>query len=118
MRLSVCLITHNEEANIVRTLESVRAIADEIIVVDSHSTDSTVTLAKSCGAIVFDEDWKGFAAQKNSCIAKSSGDWILSLDADEEVSAGISIQHSRVEIRVIRAAIRWIFHGAQKSLSE
>ena len=86
MRLSVCLITHNEEANIVRTLESVRAIADEIVVVDSHSTDNTVTLAKSSGAIVFDEDWKGFAAQKNSCIAKSTGDWILSLDADEQVS--------------------------------
>jgi glycosyltransferase involved in cell wall biosynthesis len=86
MRLSVCIITHNEEANIVRTLESVRSLADEIIVVDSHSTDSTVALAKSRGAIVFDEDWKGFAAQKNSCIAKSTGDWILSLDADEEVS--------------------------------
>jgi glycosyltransferase involved in cell wall biosynthesis len=90
MRLSVCLITHNEEANIVRTLESVCGIADEIIVVDSHSTDNTVTLAKSSGAIVFDEDWKGFAAQKNSCIAKSSGDWILSLDADEEVSARLA----------------------------
>jgi glycosyltransferase involved in cell wall biosynthesis len=86
MSLSVCLITHNEEANIVRTLESVRGIADEIIVVDSRSTDNTVKLAKSCGAIVFDEDWKGFAAQKNSCIAKSNGDWVLSLDADEEVS--------------------------------
>jgi glycosyltransferase involved in cell wall biosynthesis len=86
MRLSVCIITHNEEANIVRTLDSVRKLADEIIVLDSHSTDSTVALAKSQGAIVFDEDWKGFAAQKNSCIAKSSGDWILSLDADEEVS--------------------------------
>ena len=47
MRLSVCLITHNEAANIVRTLESVRNLADEIIVVDSHSTDGTVTLAKS-----------------------------------------------------------------------
>jgi len=86
MRLSVCIITHNEAANIVRTLESVRSIADEIIVVDSHSTDNTVALAKSSGAIVFDEDWKGFAAQKNSCIAKSKDDWILSLDADEEVS--------------------------------
>jgi len=86
MQLSVCLITHNEASNIVRTLESVRSIADEVIVVDSHSTDNTVALAKSSGAIVFDEDWKGFAAQKNSCIAKSKGDWILSLDADEEVS--------------------------------
>ena len=90
MRLSVCLITHNEEANIARTLDSVRNLADEILVVDSHSTDSTVTLAKSRGAIVFDEDWKGFAAQKNSCIAKSNGDWILSLDADEEVSPELS----------------------------
>ena len=64
MRLSVCIITHNEEANIGRTLESVRTIADEIIVVDSHSTDSTVALSQSRGAIVFAEDWKGFAGQK------------------------------------------------------
>ena len=86
MRLSVCIITHNEEANIARTLDSVRTIADEIVVVDSHSTDSTVSLAQARGANVFVEDWKGFAAQKNDAIAKSTGDWILSLDADEEVS--------------------------------
>jgi glycosyltransferase involved in cell wall biosynthesis len=90
MRLSVCMITHNEASNIVRTLQSVRGIADEIIVVDSHSTDNTEALAKSSGAIVFDEDWKGFAAQKNSSIAKSKGDWILSLDADEEVSVELA----------------------------
>jgi glycosyltransferase involved in cell wall biosynthesis len=86
MRISVCIITHNEEANIVRTLDSVRGVADEIIVVDSHSTDGTVALAQSRGAMVFAEDWKGFAAQKNDAIGKSTGDWILSLDADEEVS--------------------------------
>ena len=86
MRISVCIITHNEEANIVRTLDSVRGFADEIIVVDSHSTDGTVALAQSRGAMVFAEDWKGFAAQKNDAIGKSTGDWILSLDADEEVS--------------------------------
>jgi glycosyltransferase involved in cell wall biosynthesis len=86
MRLSVCVITHNEEANISRTLDSVRTLADEIIVVDSHSTDRTVALAQSKGANVFAEDWQGFAAQKNDAIAKSTGDWILSLDADEEVS--------------------------------
>jgi glycosyltransferase involved in cell wall biosynthesis len=86
MLLSVCIVTHNEEANIARTLESVRGIADEIIVVDSHSTDQTVSLAKSCGAKVFAEDWKGFPAQKNSALAKADGSWILSLDADEEVS--------------------------------
>jgi len=86
MTLSVCIITLNEEANIVRTLESVRGIADEIIVVDSGSTDRTVSLARTRGAKVFSEPWKGFAAQKNSALAKASCDWVLSLDADEEVS--------------------------------
>ena len=86
MTLSVCIITYNEEANIGRTLESVKSIADEIIVVDSRSTDSTVALAQSFGAKVFVEEWKGFAPQKNSALAKASCDWVLSLDADEEVS--------------------------------
>jgi glycosyltransferase involved in cell wall biosynthesis len=84
--LSVCVITHNEEANIARTLDSVKAIADEMIVVDSGSTDKTVELARARGAKVSVEEWKGFAAQKNAAMAKASGDWILSLDADEEVS--------------------------------
>jgi glycosyltransferase involved in cell wall biosynthesis len=86
MTLSVCIITLNEEANIVRTLESVRGIADEIIVVDSGSTDATAALAQARGARVFSEPWKGFAGQKNSALAKATCDWILSLDADEEVS--------------------------------
>ncbi len=85
MTLSVCIITLNEEANIARTLDSVRAIADEIVIVDSGSTDATVALARERGAKVFVEPWKGFAAQKNSALAKASCDWILSLDADEEV---------------------------------
>jgi len=90
MRISVCIVTYNEEANIVRTLQSVKGLADEIIVVDSHSTDKTAAVAQSCGAKVFEEDWKGYAAQKNSAIAKAAGDWILSLDADEEVSPELS----------------------------
>jgi glycosyltransferase involved in cell wall biosynthesis len=57
----------------------------EIIVVDSGSTDRTVEIARSLGAKVFLEEWKGYAAQKNSAIDKAAGDWILSLDADEEV---------------------------------
>ncbi len=89
VNLSVVIITFNEEANIGRTLESVQPlVADgkgEIIVVDSGSTDHTVKIAKSFGAKVFVEEWKGFAAQKNSAIDKAQGDWILSLDADEEV---------------------------------
>jgi len=86
MTLSVCIITLNEEANIVRTLQSVKGIADEIIVVDSGSTDQTVALAQAHGAKVFTEPWKGFAPQKNSSLAKATCDWILSLDADEEAS--------------------------------
>jgi glycosyltransferase involved in cell wall biosynthesis len=92
MILSVVIITHNEEANIGRTLASVQPlIADgkgEIIVVDSGSTDRTMEIAKSYGAKVFVEEWKGYAAQKNSAIDKGGGDWILSLDADEEVGDG------------------------------
>jgi glycosyltransferase involved in cell wall biosynthesis len=88
--LSVVIITHNEEANIARTLESVMPLVNdgkgEIIIVDSGSTDQTVDIAKSFGAKVFIEEWKGYAAQKNSAIDKAEGDWILSLDADEEVS--------------------------------
>jgi glycosyltransferase involved in cell wall biosynthesis len=83
--LSVVIITFNEEANLLRTLESVKW-ADEIIVVDSGSTDRTVEIAKSYNAKVWVEPWKGFAAQKNSALEKATGDWILSLDADEEVS--------------------------------
>ena len=91
MNLSVVIITLNEEANIGRTLASVQTlVADgkgEMIVVDSGSTDHTVEIAKSYGANVFVEEWKGYAAQKNSAIDKATGDWILSLDADEELDA-------------------------------
>src|ERR1035438_2209766 len=93
MNLSVVIITFNEEANLGRTLASVRRlVADgngEIIVVDSGSTDRTLEIAKSFGAKVCVEEWKGFAAQKNSAIDKATGDWILSLDADEEVDSDL-----------------------------
>ncbi len=98
MQLSVVIITFNEEANIGRTLASVRLlVADgkgEIIVVDSGSTDRTVEIAESYGAKVFVEEWKGFAAQKNSAIDKAAGDWILSLDADEELEDRLSVELS------------------------
>jgi glycosyltransferase involved in cell wall biosynthesis len=93
MQLSVVIITFNEEANIGRTLQSVQPLVSdgrgEMIVVDSGSTDRTVEIAKSFGAKVFVEEWKGFAAQKNSAIDKAKANWILSLDADEEVSTGM-----------------------------
>ena len=85
MTLSVCYITLNEEANLPRTLESVRW-ADEIILVDNGSTDRTLEIARGFGAKVFTEPWKGYAAQRNSAHDKATGDWILTLGADEEVS--------------------------------
>jgi len=92
--LSVVIITHNEEANIGRSLASVQPLVSdgkgEIIVVDSGSTDRTVEIAKSFGAQVFVEEWKGYAAQKNSAIDKATGDWILSLDADESLETGVA----------------------------
>jgi len=91
--LSVVIITHNEEANIGRTLRSVLPLVanghGEIVVIDSGSSDRTVEIAREHGAQVFVEDWKGYAGQKNSAIAKAKGDWILSLDADEELEAGL-----------------------------
>ncbi len=84
--LSVAIITYNEEDIIGRTLESVRDIASEIIVVDSHSTDRTREIAQSYGAKVYVEDWKGYAGQKNSALEKCTQEWILFLDADEVVS--------------------------------
>jgi glycosyltransferase involved in cell wall biosynthesis len=84
--LSVAIITLNEERNLRRTLDSVAAFADEVVVIDSGSTDGTLEIARAAGAKVFVEAWKGYAAQKNSAIEKCTGDWILSLDADEAVS--------------------------------
>jgi glycosyltransferase involved in cell wall biosynthesis len=85
--ISVVLITKNEEANLPRTLESVMPLVrdgkGEIIVIDSGSTDRTLEIARSYGAKVFSEPWKGFAAQKNSAMEKASNDWVLQLDADE-----------------------------------
>ncbi|HXW93035.1 MAG TPA: glycosyltransferase family 2 protein [Terriglobales bacterium] len=87
MTLSVVLITQNEEANLARTLRSVLPLVGdgrgEIIVVDSGSTDATLAIARSFGAKIFSEPWKGFAAQKNSAMDKATGDWVLQLDADE-----------------------------------
>jgi len=89
LTLSIAIITKNEEANLARTLASVRW-ADEIVIVDSGSTDGTAVIAREYGAKFFVEEWKGFGAQKNSAIAKCSGDWVLALDADEEVSPALA----------------------------
>lgn len=85
-QLSVIIITCNEQANIQACLDSVR-FADEVIVLDSGSTDETVALAKAAGATVHTtQDWPGFGPQKNRALALAKHPWVLSLDADERVS--------------------------------
>ncbi len=83
--LSIILITKNEAANIRACLESV-AWADEIIVVDSGSTDDTVAICRELGATVHEHDWPGFGEQKNRALGYATKDWVLSLDADERVT--------------------------------
>lgn len=85
MKISATIIAFNEESNIRAACESVRW-ADEILVVDSKSTDRTREIAESCGARVIVRAWSGFAAQKQFAATEASHDWILSLDADERVS--------------------------------
>ena len=85
MRISATIITFNEESNIKAACESV-AWADEIVVVDSESTDATRDIAASCGARVITNPWPGFSAQKQFAANRAAHDWIFSLDADERVS--------------------------------
>lgn len=82
-KLSVSIITLNEEENLRKCLDSVKGIADEIIVVDSGSTDKTGEIAEAYGARFIHNDWPGHVIQKQFAMEKCSGDWILSLDADE-----------------------------------
>ncbi|WP_263357331.1 glycosyltransferase family 2 protein [Acidicapsa ligni] len=82
MKLSIAILAHNEAANLRRTLQSV-AWADELILVDSGSTDETVSIAEEFGAKVFHESWKGYGGQMNSAIDKCTSPWVFSLDADE-----------------------------------
>jgi len=126
VKISVALITLNEEVNLPRTLESVQPLVrdgqGEIIVVDSGSTDRTVEIARSYGAKIFREPWKGFAAQKNSAMEKAAGDWVLQLDADESLERELADEINR-ELGQLGNLIgywiprnnfflgRWIKHG-------
>jgi tetratricopeptide (TPR) repeat protein len=86
--LSICLITKNEEAHLARCLESVRGLWDDLVVVDTGSTDRTVEIARSFGARLFDFTWQDdFSLARNFCIAQATGELILSIDADESIAA-------------------------------
>lgn len=86
LNLSVALIVYNEEERLPKTLESIKDIASEIIVIDSSSTDNTCAIAKSYGAKIYNEEWCGFVEQKNSLTKKCTKEYILYLDADEVVN--------------------------------
>jgi glycosyltransferase involved in cell wall biosynthesis len=94
-RLTVTVITWNEEERLRRCLDSV-TWADELVVVDAGSEDKTVQIARSFTDHVIVRPWDGFAPQKNFALARATGDWILSLDADEEVSPELAEEIRRV----------------------
>jgi len=88
--LSVILITRNEEANLDDCLASLEGIAQQIVVVDTNSTDRTLEIAKTHGAVVSQPtDWPGFGPQKNRALDLATGDWVLSLDADERLTPAL-----------------------------
>lgn len=115
-RLSVITLTLNEEHNIAECLSTVQW-ADELIVVDSGSTDRTVELAKSFTKHVMNVEWKGYGATRNLALARSTGDWVLWLDADERVTPELSaeiqriVQTNETEIAAYSVARRAYFLG-------
>ena len=84
--ISACMMVKNEEAFLPRCLESIKDVVDEIIVVDTGSTDRTAEIAKSYGAKVYHHPWENnFSKHRNQSISYATGDWIFILDGDEEV---------------------------------
>ncbi|MBI2785805.1 MAG: glycosyltransferase family 2 protein [Legionella longbeachae] len=114
MGLSVIIITKNEERNIRRCLNSVK-FADEIIVLDSGSTDETIAFAKEYTDYVFSTDWPGYGAQKQRALLKAQHDWVLNLDADESVSEDLQQEiiqaMSSDSVDAFRIAIQMNFYN-------
>ena len=121
MKISATIITFNEQDNLPRALNSL-GCCDEIVIVDSGSTDQTVELARGLGARVIERDWPGYARQKNFAAEQASHDWILALDADERLSdplqrelQGIKQQGARYDAyscpRLAQYRGKWIRHS-------
>jgi len=121
MRITATIITLNEERNIARAIESLRC-CDEILIVDSGSTDRTIELAENLGARVIDANWRGYAGQKNWAAEQAAHDWVLSLDADEALSEALEAEiwalkksgprHDAYTMpRLARYLGRWIMHS-------
>ncbi len=121
MKITATIITLDEERNIARAIESLRC-CDEILILDSGSTDRTVELATNLGARVVEAGWLGYAKQKNWAADRATHDWILSLDADEALSESLEAEIWNVKKsgprfdaytmpRLARYLGRWIFHA-------
>ena len=118
-KISTIVITYNEEANIERCLESVAPFSDEVIIVDSRSTDGTVEIAQDCGATVIERDWPGYGIQRQFALEQAANEWVFSIDADEVVSQELSdeiqnlaFKHDGYEMpRPVWYLNRWIKHG-------
>ncbi len=121
LALSVVIITHNEERNIARCIASVCALSDDIVVVDSGSTDRTVSIAADLGARVSDHPWAGYSGQKNHANSLARHAWILSLDADEALSPELTRSIEQAAATGWKGAYRfnrltnycgsWVRHG-------
>lgn len=120
-RISVVIITRDEENNLPRSLKSV-AWAGDIVLVDSGSTDRTIAIAEAAGARVLRTEWRGFGHSKQIGVNAASGEWILSVDADEEVSPMLAAQIQKAVNsddgtvgyyvpRLTRFLGRWMRHG-------
>lgn len=99
MKLSAVIITYNEAHNLRPTLEALRW-ADEVVVVDSHSTDGTVSIAQEFGAKVILQKFLGFGPQKRFAVEQASHDWVLVVDADEVISPALA-----AEIQTLQASL-------------
>lgn len=117
--ISTVVITFNEERNIERCLRSVAELSDEIVVVDSGSSDRTVELAEGLGARVVANEWPGYGLQKQFAVSQARNSWVLSIDADEEVSDELAAEINRLDYsldayevpRAVWYLGRWIRHG-------
>lgn len=99
-KISVVIIAKNEEDRIQECLKSVQILSDDIIVVDSGSTDDTVAKAREMGARVIFSDWKGFGPTKNYGNAKAINDWVLSLDSDEQISQNLLAELLTLDLKM------------------
>lgn len=94
-KLSVVIITKNEQDFILEALESAK-FADEIVVLDSGSSDKTCDIARQFGAQVYENEWLGFGAQKNKVVSLAQNDWIFVLDADERVTQELAVEITKL----------------------